>query len=111
MIRNTHYPAQYTQPSFQGFAKFKAEPQRASELAKEIKSKLPEGFVFWDRKGQNDKTYYIITDSHQDKFLDKIGKVELNKLKNNIEKYMGEKAEKLSLKKVESLLKKDEFKI
>ncbi len=92
-------------PNFTGFAKFTASPKNAKDLAAKIKANLPESYVFSDKRPTKKKTYYIITGKHQDKFIDLIRKKDIFflELKQNIEKFMGEKAKKLSTR----ALKKD----
>lgn len=102
---------QSNQPSFQGFAKFKGEPSDVNKIAKDVEKKLKNGFVFWDKKIRKEKTYYILTEEHKNTFLDFVGKVDMFDLKENIEKYINEKAKRLSLKQIKQLLKKDKFKI
>ena len=85
---------------FQGFAKFKANHHEAKHLANKVKKALPDSFVFWDKKNNQKRTYFILTGKHQDKFMSLIEETEFYNLKENIEKYMNEKAKKISLKKL-----------
>ncbi len=92
--------------SFTGFAKFSGNYKHAKTVAQKVKENLPNSFVFSDKKISKDKTYYIITGKHKNKFIKLIRKnnsIFLN-IKQNIEKYMDEKAKKLKIKKLEKLL-------
>lgn len=97
--------------NFQGFAKFKAKHHEANHMAKKVKEALPDSFVFWDKKNNQKKTFYILTGKHQDKFISMTGKTDFYDLKENIEKYMNEKAKKISLKKLHKKIKNGELKI
>lgn len=95
---------QTNQASFQGFAKFKGEPNEVKHLAKRFKNQFPDSFVFSDKKSADEKTYFILTGKHQNKFIDILDKYQFSDLKRNIEEYMGKKAKKMSLDKVEKLI-------
>lgn len=97
--------------NFQGFAKFKAKHHEANHMAKKINEALPDSFVFWDKKNNQKKTFYILTGKHQDKFLSMLDDIEIYDLKQNIEKYLNKKAKKISVKKLEKQIKKGELKI
>lgn len=99
------------QVNFNGFAKFKGTKHEVEKTTKLIKEALPDSFVFSDKNKGKKKTCFILTDNHQTNFLNLLDEVEISDLKVNIEKYLGEKAEKLSLKKINKQLKKNEFKI
>lgn len=96
---------QNQQIQFQGFSKFSKKPEQAKQVAAKLKEKYPDSFIFSDKKVKNKKTYFIITGKHQNKFLKLLDKVELFDLKKNIEKYMQQKADKLSRKEIKKLLK------
>ena len=97
--------------SFHGFAKFKAEHHKANHIAKKIKKALPDSFVFWNKKNNQKKTFYILTGKHQDKFVSQLDNVDIYDLKQNIEKYLNEKAKKISLKKLEKQIESGKLKI
>lgn len=92
--------------SFTGFAKYKCKPKEADELRYAIKDCLPDSFVFWDKKIGKKKTYFILTDEHADKFVDKTGKMDFWDLKENIEKIFKEKARKLDIEELKNALEK-----
>lgn len=90
---------------FTGFAKFSGKPKHVKDLAEKVKNNRPDCFIFSDKRTTKDRTYYVITGKHKNKFM---GLIDINtiffELKQNIEKAMGEKAKKLSLKKIEKSL-------
>ncbi len=96
---------------FQGFAKFKGKPQAATRTADKIKENFESPFVFWDKKIKKEKTYYIITGKHKDKFISLMRDIDMFELKENVEKYMKEKAEKISLKELHKQIKNGKLKI
>lgn len=92
--------------SFTGFAKFSSDNKHAKNVAQKVKENLPNSFIFSDKKISKNKTYYILTGKHKNKFIKLMRKknsIFLN-IKQDIEKYMEEKAIKLNIKKLEKLL-------
>lgn len=97
--------------NFNGFAKFKSKSKNIDKIKGKIIEKCPDSTVFSDKGLHGKKWYYILTGKHYDKFFDLFGQVEIFDLKVNIEKYMGKKAKKIDVHKLEKMLKKDKFKI
>ena len=97
--------------NFNGFAKFKSKSKNIDKIKEKIADKCPVSTVFSDKGLHGKKWYYILTDKHYEKFFDLFDKVEIFDLKVNIEKYMGKKAKKIDVHKLEKMLKKDKFKI
>ena len=83
--------------NFEGFAKFKCKHKEAKALKKAVEEALPDSFVFSDKKPGNKKTYFILTDEHADRFVDFIGSINFFDLKQNIEKFLNEKARKINI--------------
>ena len=92
---NLNTPAERTH--FEGFAKFKCKHKEAKALKKAVEEALPDSFVFSDKKPGEKKTYFILTDEHADRFLDFVGKMNFFDLKQNIEKFLNEKARKINI--------------
>ena len=95
-----------TSQTFTGFYKIKGSAHELKPLINPINDALPESFVFFKKKTVHDRTLYILTGEHQDKFLDYIGKMDFMDLKQHVEKIFGEKAVKLKLDKVQKQLEK-----
>lgn len=96
---------------FQGFAKFKGKPHAATHTAEKIKDTFDSAFVFWDKKIKKEKTYYILTGKHKDKFISLMGDIDMFELKENIERYMKEKAKKFTVKELHKQIKNGKLKI
>ena len=69
MISNTK-PA--NTPAFTGFYKIKGTANELKPLVEPIKDILPDSFVFFKEKGTPDRTLYILTGEHGDKFVENI---------------------------------------
>lgn len=92
-------------PSFTGFYKVKGTAKELKPLLEPIKDAKPDCFVFFKDKSKWNRTLYILTGKHTDKFVKKIGMAEdFMEFKEHIEKYLGEKAVKVKLKKLKKYL-------
>ncbi len=107
MIYNTGYTA----PSFTGFYKIKGTAKELKPLVEPINDTLPDSFVFFKDKSKWQRTLYILTGKHQDKFVSKIGQMDFMDLKEKVEKVLAEKAVKLKFKKVKKQLENGNFKL
>ncbi len=96
-------------PQFQGFKKVKGTHAQIKKISENLKDKYPDSFVLVDRKNKKENVCYIITKKHQDKFLDVLKKNNMIDIKENLEKYMNEKAKEISFEKIQKLIKKDKI--
>lgn len=93
-------------PTFTGFYKVKGTARELRPLVHPIKEAFPDSFVFFKDKTKWRRTLYILTGKHQDKFVENIGKVDFMDLKEQVEKFLGEKASKIKLKKIKKMIDK-----
>ncbi len=101
-----------TKQTFTGFAKLKGNVEKLNPIAESIKEILPDSFIFYADKSKQNRTLYILTGKHQNKFINCIKKTNnFMNLKKNIEKYIGKKAQKLKVNKVKQDIQKGTLKI
>lgn len=93
-------------PNFTGFVKFKCSSSEAADLKYAIKESLPDCFIFSNKKNNENRTYYILTDKHADKFLKKIRKMNFGDLRENLEKVFKEKAKKIDVEELREKIAK-----
>ena len=104
-------------PAITDFYKIKDTTNELKPLVEPIKDILPDSFVFFKEKGTPDRTLYILTGEHGDKFVEnmsKIGKGQIEDFmdfKRYIEKIFNEKAKKLKLDKIKKQIEKGKLKL
>ncbi len=98
-------------PNFQRFIKVKGELGQIDRLRTKVDDYSNDllTIVRPDKNDENGALLYIMTGTTSDKFLDLIPKMWFRKLKNNLEKYIGEKPEKMHLKTLEKEIDADKF--
>lgn len=96
-------------PNFERFIKVKGSAEDISSLQNELRN-YSDDLITLTHKKRNDKSVlYILTGKTFDKFIDLIPKVWFRQLRTNIEKYIGEKPEKLKLKTLKQKLNSKQF--
>ena len=100
---------QNTPQTFTGFYKIKGTAHDLKPLVEPIRDALPDSFVFFKDKSKWKRTLYILTGKHKDKIIDKFGRVDIMDLKENVEKYLAEKAVKLKFEKIKKAIEDDKL--
>lgn len=106
-----HYNSKKHNPNFQRFIKVKGAPHEINRLKLDLMDYSEDIITITKKKDENSNILYIMSGETSDKFIDLIPKMWFRKLRSNLEKYLGQKPEKIKPKDLEKDLKKKSFRL